>query len=142
MITKLDQELVSAADKLLEKSYKKSVHTTASAIRTTSGEVFCAMNSDHFSHFVCAEMAALDKLIDSGKYNVDTVVAVKIYNNGVKAVANPCGKCRQIFHDYAPECKFTVGDEKDLFSKTIDELLPFAFKRQQEKIQEMIGGAK
>jgi cytidine deaminase len=140
MIKKTDQELIDAAESLLNKAYKKSVHTVAAAVRTTDGKIFCTMNSHHFSSFVCAETAALDNLINSGHYNVDTVVAVKIYSNGKRGVANPCGKCQQIFHDYAPKTKFIVNDSDELFCKTIDELLPFSFKRQQEKIQEMIGG--
>lgn len=138
MITKEDQELVVLATELLDKRYNKPVHTVAAALRTASGQIYTAVNIDHFSGFVCAEMSALDKAINHGEYRFDKIVAVRKDDNNIDVV-NMCGKCRQIFHDYDPGIGVIVHKGDELAEKTIEELLPFSFVRQQYKIQAVIG---
>lgn len=138
MIAKEDQELVALATALLDKRYNKPVHTVAAALRATSGQIYTAVNIDHFSGFVCAEMSALDKAINHGEYSFDKIVAVR-KDTDIIDVVNMCGKCRQIFHDYNPNIEVIVHKGDQLEVKTIEELLPFSFVRQQHKIQAVIG---
>lgn len=135
-------ELVDVAASLLEKRYNPPVHSVAAALRTKSGEVFSGINIDHFSAYVCAETAALSDAINRKEYEFDLVVAVRKNAEGNTVVANMCGKCRQIFHDYAPEISVLVADGEKTMTKTINEVLPFAFTRQREKIQSVIEGIK
>jgi cytidine deaminase len=135
-----DKRLIDMATKLLDERYAPPVHSVAAAIRTKSGEVITGVNIDHFTMFVCAETSALDEAINNKIYDIDTVVAVRKNADGETSVANMCGKCRQIFHDYAPGVKVIVTDHEQPMVKTIDELLPFSFKRQQEKIHTIIEG--
>jgi cytidine deaminase len=53
----------------------------------------------------------------------------------LQAIANACGKCRQILHDYAPGIKLAINNNGMTEEVEIEALLPYAFKRQQEKIQ-------
>ena len=138
----ISKDLILQATNLLNERYSPPVHSVAAAIRTKSGEVFTALNIDHFSAYVCAETAALSEAINKKEYEIDIVVAVRKNSENAVTVANMCGKCRQIFHDYAPEALVVVTDGDTIMQKTISEILPFAFTRQREKIQSVIEGAK
>lgn len=136
------RELINEAKTLLEERYNPPVHSVSAALKTASGEIFTAVNIDHFSAYVCAETAALSEAINRSEYEISMIVAVRKQSDGSITVANMCGKCRQIFHDYAPGVKIIVTDGDHQFVKSIDEILPFAFTRQREKIQSVIEGVK
>lgn len=139
-MSKNDLALIQAASSLLKKRYTPPVHSVASALRTKDGTIITSVNIDHFSGFVCAEMAALSRAINDGMYDFDEIVAVRMDDNGVPQVANMCGKCRQIFNDYAPGIRVIVADGEQPEVHTIEELLAFSFSRQQKKIQAVIHG--
>lgn len=142
MIGDKERELIKVASELLDTRYNPPVHSVASALITTSGEVFTGINIDHFSAYVCAETSALSDAINKKEYGFRTVVAVRKNSQGEIVIANMCGKCRQIFYDYAPEINVIVSDDNEQYIKSIDEILPFAFTRQREKIQSVIEGVK
>ena len=130
-----DNELFVIARALLEQRHTPPVHTVAAALRSQSGEVISAVNIDHFLGFVCAETAALAIAINRGVYDFDSVVAVRKNDDTDKIeIVDMCGKCRQIFHDYAPGITVltTSGPQ------AIEHILPHAFTRQRTKIQEAI----
>lgn len=132
-----DAELIEAASQLLRKKYEDPRHTVASALRTKTGEIFTAVNSHHFNAFVCAEMSVLDIAINQGRGNVETLVAVHYRDSkGTIGVVNSCGKCRQIILDYAPETELLIEENGKLAKKSISELLPFAYYKQPEEIEE------
>lgn len=130
-------DLTLVATDLLEKRYKPPVHSVASALLTKNGNVFTGVNIDHFNAFVCAEMAALSDAINNGEYEFEAIVTVRKDAGLETTIANMCGKCRQIFHDYAPTTKVLINDGDGRFM-SVEELLPFAFTRQREKIQSII----
>jgi cytidine deaminase len=138
MIGSQSNELLEIASALLEDRYNPPVHSVAAALRTTSGEIITAMNIDHFSGYVCAETAALSKAINERHYEFESIVAVRRSELGETIIANMCGKCRQVFYDYAPGITVVVASDGHLAEKTISELLPFPFTRQREKIQALI----
>lgn len=141
-MTDSQKELVAIATSLLTERYAPPVHSVAAALRTKDGEVVTGINIDHFSGFVCAETSALSYAINQKKYDFDSVAAVRMNAEGVIEVANMCGKCRQIFHDYAPGINVIVSNSNGLSVKTIDQILPDSFKRQQEKIHAVIEEVK
>lgn len=132
-------ELHQQASTLLDEKYYPPVHSAAAALRAKTGETFVATNIDHFSGFVCAETAALSAAINSGVYEFEQIVAVRKNKEKITIVANMCGKCRQIFHDYAPGVQVMMDDGE---LKTIEQILPNAFMRQREKIQDVLGSSK
>lgn len=133
-----DLSLIRVASDLLKKRYAPPVHSVAAALRTKDGAIITSVNIDHFSGFVCAETAALSRAINDGVYDFDTIVAVRMNDDGTPQVVNMCGKCRQIFHDYAPDIRVIVADGAQPESHAIEELLAFSFARQQNKIQAVI----
>ena len=110
------------------------MHSVAAALETTSGKVITAVNIDHFLGFVCAETAALTIAINQGEYKFKRVVAVRKNEGSNIKITNMCGKCRQIFFDYAPEIQ-VVTETKNV---SINEMLPDPFVRQQQKIQDKV----
>lgn len=129
-------DLIERAKELLGEKYNPPVHTVSAALETASGKIITAVNIDHFLGFVCAETAALAIAINQGEYKFKQIVAIINDDRGSEAtVANMCGKCRQIFHDYAPDIEVVTQSGV----KRIDELLPDSFIRQREKIQKVLG---
>lgn len=133
-------DLINQARSKLETSYRRPVHTVCAALKTKDGQVITALNSDHFSGFVCAETAALSHAMNLGNHDFESIAAVRKEADGNMAVANPCGKCRQILYDYSPELKVAINSGDKIVEVHIAELLPFAFRRQQDKIQQALRG--
>ncbi len=131
-------DLIKQAEKYLLKRYIKPMHTVAAALETTAGNVYVGINIDHFSGFVCAEMSALVMAMNAGETTFHRIAAVRKEPDGTTAVANACGKCRQILHDYAPRIQIAVSDDNGVMMKSAEELLPYSFKRQRQKIQDAL----
>ena len=131
-------DLLQQATDFLRKRYVRPVHTVAAALRTTDGTVYLGVNIDHFSGFVCAEVSALASAMNADEKSFVEIVAVRRESDGTIGVANPCGKCRQILHDFAPGIKIMVSDGGVSEIRFIEELLPFSFKRQRQKIQDVL----
>lgn len=140
-MNKQDKELIAAASELLHERNLHPVHSTAAALRLKSGEIITGLNADHFSSFLCAEGSVLSRALNEGKRELESIVAVRKNEQGSESVANMCGKCRQIFHDYAPGIRVIVAHDNKVDVRTIEELLPFSFTRQKEKIQSVLKGA-
>lgn len=135
-------DIVDQAKTFLDKRYVKPIHTVASAIQTERGDVYLGVNIDHFSGYVCAETSALATAMNAGETKFVRIAAVRREWDGQVAVANPCGKCRQILHDYTPGIEVAVNDNGDLRQVSIESLLPFSFTRQKHKIQEALMNEK
>lgn len=133
-------DLRRQATDFLYDRYKKPLHTVAAAIKTKGGNVYLGTNIDHFSGYVCAETAALATAINMGEQDFAEIVAVRRESDGALDIANPCGKCRQILYDYSPNIKVLVKDNDSVKVVTIEELLPYGFVRQREKIQGVLTG--
>lgn len=134
------EKVIQQAHDLLNRRYKKPVHTVEAVLQTKSGKLYESVNIDHFSGFVCAETSALANAINAGEIDFAMVAAVRREKDGTQTVANMCGKCRQIFHDYAPGIAIVVNAGDDNSVVPIEELLPYSFQRQKEKIQEALRG--
>lgn len=131
-------DLIQLATDFLQQKYKKPIHTVAAALESKSGEVYVATNIDHFSGYVCAETAALAAAINADETKFTKIAAVRKETDGKISVVNPCGKCRQIFYDYCPGITIAVNDGGVIQTVSIEELLPFSFERQREKIQQVL----
>jgi len=129
-------DLIELATRTLESKYVYPIHTVAAALRTTSGEVVTAVNIDHFLGLVCAETAALTIAMNDGEYSFEEIVAVRKADDGTVSVVDLCGKCRQILHDYAPGVSVITTQGR----RSIDDLIPLPFTRQQEKIKNALSG--
>ena len=98
------------------------------ALLTRDGEIICGANVESASYGLtcCAERVALFKALTDGKKNFLAVAIVARAPGG----PTPCGACRQLLAEYAPEAKVWIADAralKKIREFTVHELLPCAF---------------
>jgi cytidine deaminase len=98
------------------------------ALLTKSGEIITGANVESASYGLtcCAERVALFTALTSGRRKFVAVAVVARVPGG----AMPCGACRQLLAEYAPDAAVLVADSRALqrireFS--VSELLPAAF---------------
>lgn len=126
-ITTQDKMLISSALDALEKNFDKNVpyHTVGSAVRCANGNVYTGVNCDGI-HGSCAEFISIGAAINAGERKFDTITAVhlKAPNNLIP----PCGNCRQMLFEYAPDIKVILNDENGKIAKVkITDLLPLPY---------------
>jgi cytidine deaminase len=98
------------------------------ALATPSGEIIGGANVESASYGLtcCAERVALFRALTGGWRNFTALAVVA----RAPAGPMPCGACRQLLAEYAPNARVFVADSDDLKSFrafTVSELLPSAF---------------
>lgn len=104
-----------------------SGYRVGAALLTSSGQVFTGSNVENASYglTVCAERTAVFKAVSEG-YTDFEIMAV-VGSNG--SYAYPCGACRQVLAEFAPDMKVLVGDETLQYTEhDLRDLLPYTFK--------------
>jgi len=123
------QQLVRAAVRARERAMAPySKFKVGAALLTKNGEIISGANVESASYGLtcCAERVTLFNALTSGKKNFVAVAVVARVPGGPM----PCGACRQLLAEYAPEAKVLVADSRALNKIkefTVRELLPRAF---------------
>ena len=123
------QQLVQAAADAGKNSVSPYSHfKVGAALLTKSGEIIGGANVESASYGLtcCAERIALFKALTDGKKDFVAVAVVARWDGGPM----PCGACRQLLREYAPDAKVFIADSDDLKTIrefTVRELLPAAF---------------
>ena len=122
-------KLIRAAAKARQSAVAPySKFKVGAALLTKSGEIIGGANVESASYGLtcCAERVALFKALTDGKSNFVAVAVVARAPGGPM----PCGACRQLLAEYAPDARVWVADSRDL-KKTrefsVRGLLPRAF---------------
>jgi cytidine deaminase len=122
-------KLVQAAAKAREGSVSPySKFKVGAALLTKSGEIIGGANVESASYGLtcCAERIALFKALTDGKKDFIAIAVVARCDGGPM----PCGACRQLLREYAPDAKIFIADSDDLKkirTFTVKGLLPSAF---------------
>jgi len=122
-------ELVRAAAAARENAVAPySRFKLGAALLTTAGEIIPGVNVESASYGLtcCGERVALFNALTAGKKGFAAVAIVARCDGGPM----PCGACRQLLAEYAPDAKVYVADAGDLKTVrefTVRELLPSAF---------------
>ena len=123
------RKLIQAAAKARAGSVSPySRFKVGAALLAKSGEIIAGANVESASYGLtcCAERVALFKALTGGKKNFVAVAVVARAPGGPM----PCGACRQLLAEYAPDARIWVADSRNL-KKTrtfsVRELLPRAF---------------
>ena len=122
-------ELIRAAAQAREGAVAPySKFKVGAVLLTEAGEIIGGANVESASYGLtcCAERVALFSALTSGKRNFVAVAVVARAAGG----AMPCGACRQLLAEYAPEAKIFVADSLKLGAIkgfSIKTLLPGAF---------------
>ena len=119
-----DSLLIQLAKEAMLNSYSPySSFPVGAALHCTDGRIFqgCNIENASFGLTNCAERTAVFKAVSEGATSFD-VIAI-----AAKKKAWPCGACRQVLNEFAPDIRIivTCGDFTE--EKSLRELLPESF---------------
>ena len=127
--TRWAKELIAAAARARQQAVAPySNFKVGAALQAATGEIITGANVESASYGLtcCAERVALFTALTAGHRRFTAVAVVGRVPGG----AMPCGACRQLLAEYAPEARVLVADSKKLGTWrefTVAELLPGAF---------------
>jgi len=123
-----DHELVARAFAMLERSYVPYSHfPVGAALLCADGTVFTGCNVENaaYGSTICAERTALLKAVSEG--HRDDWQAIAIAGRG-EDYCWPCGSCRQMLYEFAPELKVLVArGDGEFVTTTLSQLMPRGF---------------
>ncbi|MGB7537575.1 MAG: cytidine deaminase [Anaerolineales bacterium] len=126
-ITEKDRLLVQAAIEVVAKNYREERHTVGAAVLCASGKIYTAVNVESVGYGPCAEPIAIGAAVSRGEKEWVTVVAVQGGTAGFPVIP-PCGNCRQLLWDYAPDAAVLLDKDGALIKVSIGDLLPMAYR--------------
>lgn len=119
--------LVEQARAARERAYTPYSHfAVGAAVQTSTGRVFLGCNIENAAYpaTVCAERVALLSAYAAGERAI-TMIAVIADTPGP---VSPCGTCRQVLLELAPDCTVVLANLYDQLRLTTPrELLPDGF---------------
>ena len=130
------EELLAKARAAAKNAYVPySGFAVGAAVLTSDGTVVCGANVENASYglSICAETNAITTAVASG---VREIVAVAVVGGAVgdtnsRALATPCGRCRQIIAEFAREDLVVFVEDvpgKERLDIPLSELLPHPFR--------------
>jgi cytidine deaminase len=120
-----DEALVEAARDVLRRNYLVDRHEVGAAVRCASGRVYCGVNIEACAYGPCAETIALGTAFSQGEREITDMVAV-CRDGDAYPVLSPCGNCRQMLIDYAPEAMVILAIDGHVVKAKVADLLPGA----------------
>lgn len=123
-----DEELVARAFAMLERSYAPYSHfPVGAALLCADGSVFTGCNVENaaYGSTLCAERTALVKAVSEGhRWDWERLA---VAGRGAD-YCWPCGSCRQMLFEFAPDLKLLVArGDGDFVRTTLSQLLPHGF---------------
>lgn len=134
-----DTELLEAARDLIRRRYVVGRHHIAAALRLRSGRIVTGLHLDTYvgRASVCAEAVAVGQAMADGAGPDDPIEAIvsvrhprPTENNQTIQVVAPCGICREMLRDFAPEARVILAEDGGLRAYSTAELLPLKYQRQ------------
>lgn len=126
-LTSSDEALVAAAIQVIRRAFRDERHTVGAAVLGASGRIHVGVNVESCGYGPCAEPIAIGAAISQGERGFSTVVAVGGWDTRYP-VLPPCGNCRQLVWDYAPEAAILLHKNGQLIKVGIRDLLPLAYR--------------
>ncbi|MEO5618010.1 MAG: cytidine deaminase, partial [Candidatus Eisenbacteria bacterium] len=119
--------LMARAELARESAYAPySRFHVGAALLTADGRVFegCNIENASFGLSICAERNAIWKAISEGVRHFESIAVTA----GPKHGASPCGACRQVLHEFAPQLWVIWRNGRGgLVKKRLGRLLDSAF---------------
>jgi len=121
-----DLGLVKLANEARNNAYAPySGFAVGAALLCADGTVYTGVNIENAAYgpSVCAERTAIFKAVSEGQRDF-----VKIAVSCDRPYCQPCGVCRQVMVEHAPDLVILMGSTDGTFKRTtIRDLLPEAF---------------
>jgi cytidine deaminase len=121
-----DKKLIDEAIAVIKRNYAEPRHTVGAAVLCASGKIYTGVNIESCGYGPCAEPIAIGAAISQGEREIVSIVGVVVRGNSF-AVESPCGNCRQLLFDYAPDCMVIIPHDDKVVKVRARELLPDAF---------------
>lgn len=122
-----DQELVELAFSMHRYSYVPYSHfPVGAALECEDGTVYtgCNVENSAYGSAICAERTALVKAVSEGHQSFRRLAVAGLGED----YCWPCGACRQMLYEFAPELVLLVARQDHTYVKiTLSELLPHGF---------------
>ncbi|MBL8095922.1 MAG: cytidine deaminase [Anaerolineales bacterium] len=120
------QALIAQALEARHRSYSPySGYAVGAALLGASGRVYLGCNIENaaYGESICAERTAVVKAVSEGEREF-VAIAVATANGGM-----PCGACRQVLNEFAPEIDLIVvdGEGREVQHAPLTTILPFSF---------------
>ena len=123
-----DEQLVKVASLARQRAYAPySGYKVGAAIRTKRNKLHSGANVENASYglTVCAERCAVFAAVAAGEVAGYDAIAIVIDD---LVLPSPCGACRQVLYEFAPEMRVILATTGGLRkATTLRELLPDAF---------------
>jgi cytidine deaminase len=134
MLGPADLLLVDAAREIIRMRYRPDWHAVGCALRTRSGRVHRGVHLECYigRATVCAEAIAIGRAVTEGDGSeIETIVAVRQASGHdlEPHVVAPCGMCREMISDYAPDARVIISGQGGLHVVPITRLLPDKYVR-------------
>ena len=121
------QELCAAARRMLAMAYVPYSHfPVGAALLCADGTVFTGCNIENaaYGSTICAERAAVAKAVSEGHREFSAIAVA----GRSEDYCWPCGVCRQVLYEFAPELTVLVArGDGDYVKLPLKELLPHGF---------------
>ena len=124
------QQLIAAALQARQRAVAPySKFQVGAALLTPNGKIILGANVESASYGLtcCAERVALFKALTEGELKFSAIAVVAEVAGGPM----PCGACRQLLAEYAPQATVWVADAlapNKIREFSVEELLPHAFR--------------
>lgn len=131
----VDHDLIRAAEDTLRRHYRPFWHTVVAAIRSQDGRIWTGIHlgATVGRMSVCAEPIAYGRALLEGDGTVVTAVAVRHPKpeeaDQSIAVVPPCGACRELFMDHAPDAQVILPGAHGPEKWPVRDLLPKPYQR-------------
>lgn len=118
--------LVAEAREAASRAYAPySKFAVGAALLGASGRIYTGCNVENASYglTICAERVAVFHAVSQGERQF---LAMGL---SVPGAGSPCGACRQVLHEFAPDLKLFIGNERGetVGEVLVRDLLPGAF---------------
>lgn len=129
-----DKTLMTMAQEARKNSYSPYSHfRVGAALLCKNGKVFSGCNIENaaYSPCNCAERTAIFKAVSEGERDFEAIAIIGGKEGETAPFCAPCGVCRQVIAEFCDkDFKIILGNEEKFAAYTLDELLPFAFGKQ------------
>lgn len=127
LLNAADRKLIAAARDVLRRNYHRERHSVGAAVRCESGRIYVGINVEACGYGPCAEPIAIGAAFSNGERQIKAIVAV-CKSGSRYPVLSPCGNCRQLVYDYAPDAIIIYSDKGTVRKARARDLLPGAYR--------------
>ncbi len=122
-----EEKLMELAVSMMERAYVPYSHfPVGAALECSDGTVFTGCNVENAAYgaTICAERTAVVKAVSEGRRDFVRIAVA----GGSDDFCYPCGTCRQVLYEFAPDMEvICLNAKREAAKLPLRELLPHGF---------------